>query len=134
MTHSQQTNQEAHQATKGVVLFGHGSRDPLWHKPMEAVAARMQTLSPSTPVLCAYLEISTPDLASACATLIQSGVQAIHVVPMFLGLGRHAREDLPILVASMRQQHPRIAFMLQPAVSENERMIQLLAEIALDGC
>lgn len=131
MTHSQQTNQETHQATKGVVLFGHGSRDPLWHKPMEAVAARMQTLSPATPVLCAYLEISTPDLANACATLIQSGVQAIQVVPMFLGLGRHAREDLPVLVERMRLQHPSIAFTLQPAVSENERMVQLLAEIAL---
>ena len=130
MTNVQKTDQES----KGVVLFGHGSRDPLWHKPMEAVAAHIRALSPSTPVLCAYLEISTPDLASACATLIESGVQAIQVVPMFLGLGRHAREDLPVLVERMRQQHPSIAFTLQPAVSENERMIRLLAEIALDGC
>lgn len=133
MTPPQEIQQATHQASKGVVLFGHGSRDPLWHKPMEAVAARMQTLSPATPVLCAYLEISTPDLASACATLIQSGVQAIHVVPLFLGLGRHAREDLPVLVERLRLQHPSIAFTLQPAVSENERMIRLLAEIALDG-
>ena len=32
-----------------IVLFAHGSRDPLWHKPMEAVAARIR--SPMPPII-----------------------------------------------------------------------------------
>ena len=43
--------------TKAIVLFAHGSRDPLWHKPMEAVAAQIATQAPDTPVACAYLEL-----------------------------------------------------------------------------
>jgi sirohydrochlorin cobaltochelatase len=115
----------------GVVLFGHGSRDPLWHKPIEAVAAKMRGTAPQVPVACAYLELSTPDLATATAGLLAQGVQSISIVPLFLGVGRHAREDLPVLVDSLRLQHPQVTFTLQSAVGENERLIALLADIAL---
>lgn len=118
---------------RGIVLFAHGSRDPLWHKPMEAVAAHIATLSAHTPVVCAYLELSAPDLAAAVATLVDAGVQSITIVPMFLGVGKHAREDLPVLVAQLRQQHPVVQFTLQPAIGEDARLVQLLAHMALDS-
>ena len=31
-------------AANAIVLFAHGSRDPLWSKPIEAVAARVREL------------------------------------------------------------------------------------------
>lgn len=116
----------------GIVLFAHGSRDPLWHKPMEAVAAHIAALSAETPVVCAFLELSTPDLATATEALLDTGVKAITIVPMFLGVGRHAREDLPLLMDQLRQQHPLVQFTLKPAVGEDPRLIQLLAQIALN--
>lgn len=119
-------------ANTGIVLFAHGSRDPLWHLPIEAVAARIRHTSPQAQVVCAYLELSTPDLPTATQTLLDAGVQAITIVPMFLGVGRHAREDLPLLVDALRQQHPTVAFALQPAVGEDNRLVELLAEIALN--
>jgi sirohydrochlorin cobaltochelatase len=113
------------------VLFAHGSRDPLWHGPIQAIAVRIRELDPSIPVVCAYLELTTPDLPAAAASLIAQGVQAISVVPLFLGVGRHAREDLPALMAALRQQHPTVCFTLQPAVGEDARLIDLLARMAL---
>jgi sirohydrochlorin cobaltochelatase len=100
---------------------------------MEAVAAHIATLSTHTPVVCAYLELSAPDLAAAVATLVDAGVQSITIVPMFLGVGKHAREDLPVLVAQLRQQHPVVQFTLQPAIGEDARLVQLLAHMALDS-
>ena len=120
-------------SASGIVLFAHGSRDPLWHKPMESVAAQIRTSSPQAEVVCAYLELSTPDLADATRTLLATGVQTIVIVPMFLGVGRHAREDLPQLVDGLRQQHPGVVFALRPAVGEDPRLVQLLAEIALSN-
>jgi sirohydrochlorin cobaltochelatase len=117
---------------RAVVLFAHGSRDPLWHKPMEAVAARLLANEPALAVRCAYLELSTPDLASVCQELTQAGVCAISVVPMFLGVGRHAREDLPLLLAQLRTQYPQVLFELKPAVGEDTRLVQLLAQIAAE--
>ena len=115
----------------GIVLFSHGSRDPLWHKPMEAVARQIEATSAGRPVVCAFLELSTPDLADATKTLLDMGVQCITIVPMFLGVGRHAREDLPLLVNNLQAQHPAIQFVLKPAVGEDPRLVQMLAEIAL---
>ena len=115
----------------GIILFAHGSRDPLWHKPMEAVAAQIRATSPATAVLCAYLELSKPDLSSAIETLRQADVQHVKVVPMFLGVGKHAREDLPMLVADLQRLHPHLHIALQSPVSEDLRLIDLLARIAL---
>ena len=115
----------------GIILFAHGSRDPLWHKPMEAVAERIRQRAPDTVVGSAYLELSTPDLATAMQAMPLAGVRNVTVVPLFLGVGKHAREDLPVLVDGLRQQYPDIDIALAPAVSEDPRLIQMLAEIAL---
>ena len=54
-------------AQRAIVLFAHGSRDPLWHRPIQAVADAIALRAPATPVACAYLELSTPDLHTTCA-------------------------------------------------------------------
>ncbi len=118
-------------SNQGIVLFAHGSRDPLWHKPMEAVARQIVQSQNDAVVVCAYLELSTPSLPTAVAELVQRGVLAITIVPLFLGVGKHAREDLPLLVTDLRQSHPEVTFTLQAAVGENPRLITLLAQIAL---
>ena len=118
-------------AKKAIILFGHGSRDALWHLPIQAVAERIRITSPSTTVTCAYLELTEPSLSDAAARLINVGVSDITILPMFLGVGRHAREDLPALIADLKQNHPNTVFQIQPAVGENPAVLDLMAEIAL---
>ena len=117
---------------KGIILCGHGSRDPLWRQPIEAVAARLVTAQPGLPVICAYLELQQPDLPSAAAELVRAGVCEVTIVPMFLGTGKHAREDLPLQLERLRQSHDGVAFRLQVSVGEDSRVLDLLAEIALE--
>ena len=116
---------------RGVVLFAHGSRDPLWRAPMEAVAKHAAILDASASVACAYLELTEPDLPTVCAQMVQSGVNAITVVPMFLGVGKHAREDLPVLMNELKAAHPQVQFSLQAAVGEHPAVVDLLARIAV---
>lgn len=117
---------------KAVILFGHGSRDPLWRLPMETVAARLRAMQPGTPVRCAYLELDQPDLAAAAGDLIAGGAGHVTIVPMFLGTGRHAREDLPAIVDALRSGHPHVAFVLQKPVGEDGRVLDLIAKIAME--
>lgn len=117
-------------ATTGLVLFAHGSRDPLWHRPMQAVREQLLALQPGAPCLCAYLEISSPSLPDAIAQLVAQGCTRITVLPLFLGTGRHAREDLPLLLEQARQQHPGVQLQAATAVGEDPRVIGLLAQIA----
>ena len=118
---------------RGVVLLAHGSRDAQWHRPVLAVAARMATRAPAVPVRCAYLELSTPDLPTAVAELVNLGCPSIDVFPLFLGMGRHAREDLPRLLDGLRARFPATRLRTLPALGEDERVLDLLAQRALDG-
>jgi sirohydrochlorin cobaltochelatase len=117
------------QKMTGIVLFAHGSRDPLWSKPIEAIAAAISAQSPSSIVRCAYLELMSPTLEAVAAALIGQGLQSIRIVPMFLGVGKHAREDLPEIVDSLRATYPNVKFELTPSIGEHPDLIAAIAEI-----
>src|SRR6187549_1523424 len=116
--------------TRAIILLAHGSRDPLWRAPIEAVAAQVRASAPGTPVCCAYLELCPPTLPEAAAELVAAGVRAIRVFPLFFGVGKHAREDLPLLVAQIQASHPGIAIDLLPSAGEYPELTALMANIA----
>jgi len=119
------------QTPRAIVLFAHGSRDPLWCAPIEAVAAQIRARQPDIPVVCAYLEMCTPTLFDAASDLIAAGARQLRVFPLFLGIGKHAREDLPLLVAELGAAHPDVSIDLLPSAGEHDRLTALMAEIAL---
>lgn len=114
-----------------IILFGHGSRDALWHLPIQAVAQRIRNASPEVPVACAYLELTQPMLPDVATEFIAAGADIIRILPMFLGTGRHAREDLPVLVDALRVRYPEVQFEVLTAIGENETVLDLMAMIAL---
>ena len=116
----------------GVILLGHGSRDPLWRAPIEAVQQRVQRAQPQSPCCCAYLELTEPSLAQAADQLIAQGVRQLRITPMFLGTGKHAREDIPRLVAELQARHPGVQVEVQASVGEDPRVTALLAQIATE--
>jgi sirohydrochlorin cobaltochelatase len=50
---------------------------------------------------------------------------------MFLGMGVHARKDLPELVEALRVAHPSVHFEVVPPIGEDARVTALLAEMAV---
>ncbi|MDR6855339.1 CbiX/SirB N-terminal domain-containing protein [Variovorax guangxiensis] len=115
----------------GIVLLAHGSRDARWREPVEAVARRVAERAPGALVRCAYLELSQPDLRSAMAELVAAGAGSVRVVPLFLGMGKHLREDLPGLLDELRALHPQVPVQLARAVGEEPEVLDLLARLAL---
>lgn len=116
----------------GVIVFAHGSRDPLWRQPVEAVARCIAQADPQARVACAYLELSEPDLPSAAAALIDGGATRLRVLPLFFGMGKHAREDLPVLMQQLAARHPGVHCECLPTAGEDQRLVELLAQIALE--
>ncbi len=111
----------------GLVLFAHGSRDPRWAEPFQAIAARVGAAAPGVRVSLAFLEIMAPDLATSVANLTRAGARRICVVPLFLGQGGHAREDLPRLVDAVRAQHPEVDVRLAGIAGDAPVVLDALA-------
>jgi sirohydrochlorin cobaltochelatase len=97
---------------------------------MEAVALRVTQLDANAIVACAFLELTEPSLPTCATDMIAAGVQTLTIVPMFLGVGKHAREDLPQLITELKAAHPSITITLQAAIGEDARVLDLLAHIA----
>lgn len=108
---------------QGIVLFAHGSRDPEWARPFERIAASLSKNKDSL-VKIAYLELMRPSLDEAIADLVASGVEAIRIVPVFLGMGGHVREDLPRLVAAA---NPPVKVTIDPPIGEQASIIEAIA-------
>lgn len=117
--------------TTGIILFGHGSRDPQWRLPFEALAAEIRSRQNAVLVCCAYLELCAPTLPDAAAALITEGARRLRIFPLFLGVGKHAREDMPRLIEQIRIAHPDVAVDLLPTVGESPQLTALMADIAL---
>ncbi|QAZ41142.1 cobalamin biosynthesis protein CbiX [Methylibium sp. Pch-M] len=114
----------------GILLFAHGARDPLWARPFEAVARRLQDRAPDTPVVLAYLEFMSPDLRSAAHALAAQGCTAVSVLPLFLGAGGHVRKDLPALLDGVRGELPTVRWELAPAIGEIDSVVAAMADAA----
>ena len=111
----------------GIILFGHGARDPRWAEPFERLAAKLRA-SRGDPVSLAFLELMTPDLPTAVAALAADGCDAITVVPVFFGQGGHVRRDLPEIVEQCRAAHPDLAIHCATAVGEDDAVLDAVAE------
>ncbi|AET88419.1 MULTISPECIES: sirohydrochlorin chelatase [Caballeronia] len=115
----------------GIILFGHGARDPRWKEPFERLAAKLRASRGDRPVALAFLELMSPDLPSAVASLAGDGCDAVTVVPVFFGQGGHVRRDLPEIVETCREAHPGVAIHCATAVGEDDAVLQAVAEYCL---
>ena len=116
-------------ARPAIVLFAHGSRDPQWAEPMQALQAAVQRhAGPSGTVRIAYLERMAPTLAEVLHELAGSGHGRIDLVPVFWAAGGHVLQDLPALIDSARRQYPGLAVQVRPTLSGWPGVMDWLAE------
>ena len=113
-----------------LILFAHGSRDPLWRAPLEKLASAVGEAMPEKKVRCAYLELCEPSLPAVVAAMVSEGIEDIKILPMFFGVGVHARQDLPALIADLSKQYPLVRLSCEAAVGEHPAMTTAIVSIA----
>lgn len=116
---------------QGLLLLAHGARDPRWALPFESVVTRLREAQPDLTVELAYLEFMSPDLVAAGGRLAAAGCRAVAVMPLFLGMGGHVRNQVPALVDTLATTHPDVRWMLQPTIGEADAVIEAIAAEAL---
>jgi len=95
-----------------VLLLGHGSRAPGANANMNRVAAELRRRGQHQIVRCGFMELNEPSIPVAIKGLVESGATRIIVIPYFLHLGLHIREDIPELIAAQRREHAGVAIVL----------------------
>ena len=113
-----------------LILFAHGSKDPEWVRPFEALRDTVQQQTPETLVALAYLESTTPDLSACIRSLGNRGITTLRVLPLFLAMGKHLRSDIPALAARIGAEFPALEIEFLPALGEAPEFVDALGRIA----
>lgn len=116
---------------KGIILFGHGARNPEYIEPFKRIQAVVARCQPAVPVEIGFLELTQPPLEASIECLAARGVTQIKVVPIFFAPGRHVLKDLPALIGNAMDRHPGIEFEVAACVGEVDAVIDAMAGHAL---
>jgi sirohydrochlorin ferrochelatase len=115
------------QARTFIIVFAHGSNVPEANQAMVCLAAEVSQAA-GLPTACAFLELAQPDLAAALAQASAAGARRVVIVPCFLTMGVHVREDLPQLVEQQRARFPGIEFVLGQSLEGHPGVARVLLE------
>ncbi|HVO02635.1 MAG TPA: sirohydrochlorin chelatase [Candidatus Cybelea sp.] len=89
----------------GVMVCGHGSRDPEAIEEFKAVAAGIARRLPQYPADYGFLEFARPIIRDGLDRLRAGGVERILAVPGMLFAAGHAKDDIPSVLNTYQAQH-----------------------------
>jgi len=115
-------------AKRAIILFAHGARDAHWARPFQQLVTELGELLPGERIVLAFLELMQPSLQACAASLYGEGVRALRVVPVFLGMGGHLKDDLPKLLAQIRATYKDLDITIEPPIGEQPAVIAAIAK------
>jgi sirohydrochlorin cobaltochelatase len=86
-------------------------------------------LLPGERIVLAFLELMQPSLQECAASLYADGVRMLRVVPVFLGVGGHLKNDLPKLAETLREIYPDLDISVEAAIGEQPEVIAAIARV-----
>ncbi|MBI4459385.1 MAG: CbiX/SirB N-terminal domain-containing protein [Acidobacteria bacterium] len=110
-----------------ILIFAHGSTVP---EANQSVVRLAEEVSPKAklPVRCAFLELAQPDLAASIAGLVADGIRRIVIIPYFLSMGVHVRQDLPRLIEQQRARYPEVEILMSQSLESHPGMVEVILD------
>jgi sirohydrochlorin ferrochelatase len=113
---------------RAVLLLGHGSKAQDAHESMYRVAEVLRAEGQFISVECAFLEINQPDIPHGLDLCWAAGATEIVIVPYFLSMGRHVKEDLPRIISEWGLSNPAVKVIQAEHLSFSPHMVALVRE------
>jgi len=82
----------------GIILCGHGSRDPQAVKEFINVVEKVKSKIPNIPVVFGFLEFNRPIITTALDQLKDMGVERVIALPAMLFAAGHTKNDIPAVL------------------------------------
>ncbi len=111
--------------THGLLIAGHGSRDPEGIQEFLSLARHFRALRPDLPLEIAFLEFARPTIQEGIDRLVAGGAETIVVLPGVLMAAGHAKNDMASEVRLARQRHPHVTLHMGAALDIAPQLLQL---------
>jgi len=116
---------------RGILLFGHGARNPEWAQPFHLIRDAILARDPQALVEPGFLELLRPGFDEAVDCLVRQGATEIVVVPIFMAAGSHVKKDLPRMAADAMDRHAGLQISLAAPVGEAPPVLDAMADYAI---
>ena len=112
----------------GVMVCGHGSRDPEAISEFELVAASLKARLPEIDIETGYLEFARPIIREGLEKLAARGVGRILALPGMLFAASHVKNDLPWEVNSFAAKYPELEMRFGRELSIEPKLLKAAAD------
>ena len=112
----------------GVLVIAHGSRAKETETALEDILSMVRAKMPDTVIECAFMEFSDRTIEKGVAALADKGVKKVKIVPYFLFMGVHMREDIPSMAAECAAKFPDIEIETGGPLGTDERLADILVD------
>lgn len=113
---------------RGILVVAHGSRAKETEAALALILDMVRAKKPGLPVECAFMEFSDSTVEKGITALAGKGVTEVKVVPYFLFMGVHMKEDIPQIIADCASQFPKITIKMGKHLGVDERLADILVD------
>jgi sirohydrochlorin ferrochelatase len=113
---------------KGVLIIAHGSRAKETEATLDAVASMVKAKLTETIIECAFMQLSDRTVEKGVSALVEKSVTEIKIVPYFLFMGIHMKEDIPNIVTEFTANYPNIKITMGEPLGIDERLADILID------
>jgi len=110
--------------TTGIMICGHGSRDPGAVRQFENLARQMAERLALQAVEFGFLEFATPIIRDGLDALRAKGVTNVLAVPGMLFAAGHAKNDIPSVLNRYAAEHPETTIRYGRELAVDLKMLQ----------
>jgi len=110
--------------TTGIMICGHGSRDPGAVRQLENLARQMAERLAPQAVEFGFLEFATPIIRDGLDALRAKGVTNVLAVPGMLFAAGHAKNDIPSVLNRYAAEHPETTIRYGRELAVDLKMLQ----------
>ena len=113
---------------KGVLVIAHGSRAKETEIALETILSMVKLKLPETVIELAFMDFSERTIEKGIAVLASRGITEIKIVPYFLFMGIHLKEDIPRIAAQYAADFPELNITMGEPLGIDERLADILVD------
>ena len=113
---------------KGILVIAHGSRAKETEAALEALVRMIKNKMGDVIIECAFMEFSDRTIEKGVSALAAKAVTEIKIIPYFLFMGMHMKEDIPNIVAKCAVNHKNIKITMGEHLGVDERLADIIVD------
>ncbi len=116
-----------------ILLMAHGSRIPEANDAVHAIAAMVKEITGFDIVEASFREQHSPNIQQGVDACVAQGAERVLLIPYFLFVGAHVREDLPEEMAEAQRRYPGVEFSMGGHLGAHPKLAEIVTERIGEG-